>query len=75
MHSLIHGARPEEMATIAKMTVAEDRAETPLTRDALGEGLELIRQLILERGRRHDFDDQVDEPHDDVQWDVPCPDE
>ncbi len=44
-------------------------------RDALGEGLELIRELISERGRRQEFQDQWDTPHDDVPWDLPCPDE
>ena len=72
-HSLIHGARPEEMDVLARLTTAGERAESPLVRDALGAGLELIRDLIKERGRRQEFEDQA-EPHDDVQWDAPCPD-
>ncbi len=74
-HRLIRSATSEEMAVVARLTTAGERAESPLTRDALGEGLELIRELIAERGRRHEFDDQADIPHDDVQWDPPCPDE
>ncbi len=74
-HRLIKGARPGEMGVIARMTTAEERAGSPMVRSAPGEGLELIRELIKERGRRQEFDHQSDAPHDDVQWDAPSPDE
>ena len=45
-HSLIHGATPEEMDVLARLTTAGERAESPQVRDALGAGLELIRDLI-----------------------------
>ncbi len=74
-HRLIRGATSREMDVVAKLTTAGERADSPSVKAALGEGLALIAELIAERGRRHDFDDQVDEPPDDVQWDAPCPDE
>lgn len=57
------------------MTRAEADAEHPRVRAAPGSSLDLIRELIEDRGRRHDFDDQFEQPHDDVQGDPPCPDE
>ena len=32
----------------------------------------MIRQLIAERGRSHEFDDQVDAPHDEDQLGDPA---
>jgi hypothetical protein len=74
-HPLIHGARPEEMDVIAKLTTAGERTAEPIVLGALGEGLELIRRLIIERELRQEFDGQWDEPGDDTQWDAPAPDE
>ncbi len=74
-HHLIKGATSREMAVVSRLTTAEGRADSPMVRSALGEGLELIRELISERGRRQEFQDQWDTPHDDVPWDLPCPDE
>ncbi len=73
-HRLIRGATSREMDVVARLTTAEGRADSPMVRSVLGEGLELIRELILERGRRDEFHDQADAPHDDVQFDPPCPD-
>ncbi len=73
-HALIRGATSGEMATVAKMVTAEQRAGSPSVRTALGEGLALIAELIGERGRRREFDDRLSSPHD-VQWDPLCPDE
>ncbi len=66
-------ATNREITVLARLVVARERAGSPSVRAALGEGLALIAELIRERGRRRDFDDQADAPHDDVQWDAPCP--
>jgi len=76
MHRLIRGATSGEMDVIAKLTVAEDRAAEPSIRAALGEGLELIRELIAERGRLHEFDGLAEDAGaDPFPDDPPCSDE
>ncbi len=73
-HHLIKGATSREMAVVSRLTTAEGRADSPSVRSALSEGLELIRELISERGRRREFDDQVDDATaDPFPYDPPCP--
>ncbi|WP_435018003.1 hypothetical protein TA3x_005631 [Tundrisphaera sp. TA3] len=74
-HHHARGATSREVGIIARLTTAGSRAVDPSDRMAIGEGLELIRLLVSERGRRRDLDVQWDEAGaDGFPVDPPCPD-
>lgn len=68
------GATTREQSVLTRMADAERRAGDPTVLSALGDGLDLIRELIADRGRRHDFAEAWDDAGDGFSADPPCPD-
>ncbi len=58
------GATAREIQAVQQLHQVADRHREPEVRRALSGALELIAELIEERGRRRDLDEQWDQPHD-----------
>lgn len=59
------GATSPEIATIQRLHWTADRHREPEVRKSLGEALDLVVELIEDRGKRRDFQERWDRPHDD----------
>lgn len=71
-HSHAAGATSREVGVIARLTTVESRAADPSDRRAIAEGLELIRALVAERGRRRDLAALMDDARaDSFTYDPP----
>lgn len=58
------GATSAEIGVIDRLHRVADRHREPEVRSALSGALDLIVELIEARGKRRDFDEQWDRPHD-----------
>lgn len=69
------GASTREQSIITRLAEAERRVDDPWCLSALGDGLDLIRELIAERGRRINLAEQREAAGaDPADWSPPCPD-
>ena len=59
-----------EQGIVNRLHHVADGHKDPAVRSAVGEGLELILELIEDRGKRRDFDEQFDRLHDQSCWDA-----
>lgn len=68
------GATSHEQAIIARLSEAERRIGDGWCLSALGDGLDLIRELIAQRGRLQDHAEQREAAGaDHADWCPPCP--
>lgn len=60
----VRGATRPEQETVNRLYHVADRHREPEVRSALSDALDLIAELIEERGRRRTLDQQWDGTHD-----------